>query len=365
MSLYKLYIWFDKFAHDTFRRRLSKSYSERQLKDAKANYPDWKPLTKAQKREIAEFWGIKHPVSSDFLTHEIMLNVKGDYDVRYVPEKIFRLYLDPTLADRKLLLAWDDKNYFDRHQPSLPFPHTYVRNVNGYFLDHDYQLISREDALCIISSHLPIIVKPSLLSGEGKNIKLISTMEQAEEVLTTYPKNYLLQERIMQCDLLQRISPSSVGTMRFVTAIVDGEPVLLHSHLLCNTTDSIAVNANAKPGEGVVIIGLNEDGRLSDTGYFENAKKVQCMPSGFTFGGYHIPAYKEAVRLAVEAHRSVPMFGFMGWDVTVDKNNCPVFIEWNLRGIEIYHSQLSMDPLFGPYTDYFAKMARELIKNWQ
>ena len=50
------------------------------------------------------------------------------FDGRYVPEKIFRLYLDPGLADRKLILAWDDKNYFERHQPSLPFPLLFVGN---------------------------------------------------------------------------------------------------------------------------------------------------------------------------------------------------------------------------------------------
>jgi len=328
--------------------------------DAKVNYPDWKSLTKAQKKEIAEFWGIKHPVSSDFITHEIMLNVKGDYDVRYVPEKIFRLYLDPTLGDRKLLLAWDDKNYFDRHQPSLPFPHTYVRNVNGYFLDHDYQPISNEEAKRIITDHLPLIIKPSLISGEGKNIRLITEERHVDEVFNQYDKNYLLQEVIEQCDELKQLSPRSVNSMRIITAIIEGAPRVLRHHLLCNTTDSVAVNTNTGPGEGVVVIAMDNDGKLANMGYYENAKTIDEL-CGCHFGGLQIPSFREAVNLALEAHRSMPMLGFIGWDITIGKDNKPVFIEWNLRGIEIYHTQLSQGPLFGPYSDYFAELTSKII----
>jgi len=362
MNLFRLYDWFDAFAHDTFRKRNSRLYSTRQLNDAKCNYPDWKPLTKVQKKEIAEFWGLKNPVKSDFYTHEIMLNVKGDFDVRYVPEKIFRLYLDPALGDRKLLLAWDDKNYFDLHQTQVPFPHTYIRNVNGYFLDHDYRPVTTDEAQKIILEHLPILIKPALISGEGRNIKILSTPQEVEETMAHSPKNYLCQKLIVQCDELKNLGPHSASSMRIVTAMVNGEPKMLTSHILCNTTDAVAVNTNRGPGEGVFIIGINDEtGRLVDTGYYENAKKLQTLPSGFTFGGLQIPAYREAVDIALEAHKSMPMFGFIGWDVTIDENHRPVFFEWNLRGIEIYHSQLSMEPLFGPYSGYFAELTKEII----
>lgn len=365
MNLFELYDWFDKFAHDTFRRRHSRLYSTKQLNDAKCIYPDWKPLTKAQKKEIADFWGLKKPERSDFYTHEIMFNVKGDFDVRYVPEKVFRLYLDPALGDRKLLWAWDDKNYFEIHQPKVPFPHTYVRNINGYFLDHDYEPINKEEAQKIIIDHLPLLVKPALFSGEGKGIRILSSPQEVEDCLANYPKNYLLQEVISQCDELKQIGQRCVNTIRLVTAIVDGRPRVLTSHILCNTTDSVAVNANAAPGVGVVIIGIDEEGRLVDTGYYENAKSLRTLPSGFTFGGLKIPAYHEAVNIALEAHKSMPMLGFIGWDIAIDDHNKPVFVEWNLRGIEIYHSQLSMDPLFGPYTEHFAAIARKLIQQKQ
>ncbi|MDO4948670.1 MAG: sugar-transfer associated ATP-grasp domain-containing protein [Bacteroidales bacterium] len=295
-----------------------------------------------------------------------MLNVKGEFDVRYCPEKIFRLYLDPALADRKLVRAWNDKNYYNIFQPALPLPHAYVRNVNGYFLDHDYQPISKEKAKNIIVANLPVIIKPSLISGEGKNLKLISNKEEADAVFEQYEKDYIVQKLVIQCDELKKMSPRCVNTFRIITAMVDGEPEQLTGHLLCNTTDSVAGNAAPKvPGTGVVLIKTDDDGRLSDTGYYENAKTLQTLPSGFTFGGLQIPSFKEAVKTALEAHKSMPMFGFIGWDITINETAKPIVIEWNLGGIEIYHSQLTNGPLFGQYSDYFAEMARKLIRDWE
>ena len=358
----RVYNCFETFAHDSFRKKFARVYSTSQLNAAKCNYPDWKLLTKEQKNEIVAYWGLQNPIKSDFMTHEIMLNVKGEFDVRYVPEKIFRLYLDPGLADRKLILAWDDKNYFERHQPVLPFPHTYVRNVNGWFLDHDYCHISQEEAKQIMVEHLPLIVKPSLVSGEGKNLQMVSDAKEVDEILSTYPKNYLAQEVIAQCDEFNSMNSHSVAAMRVVTAIVNGEAELMSSMLLTNTTDVIACNRNTAPGVGVVLIGIDGEGKLADTGYFENAKPIQTLPNGFTFGGVQVPSYKEAVTSALEAHESMPMLGIIGWDITIDKNNKPIIIEWNLRGIGMYHSQLTTGPLFGEYSDYFAEIARNLIK---
>ena len=149
--------------------------------------------------------------------------------------------------------------------------------------------------------------------------------------------------------------------MRVVTAIVNGKAELMSSMLLTNTTDVIACNRNTAPGVGVVLIGIDDEGRLADTGYFENAKPIRTLPNGFTFGGVQVPSYKEAATLALEAHESMPMLGIIGWDITIDKNNKPVFIEWNLRGIGMYHSKLTMGPLFGQYSDYFAEIARKMI----
>ena len=351
----KLFHGVTSFVHNySITQWYNKNYTIKYYNDAVCANGNWKSLSKAQKKEIAEFWGIRHPDKFDFIIHEIMMNVNGDYDVRYCPENTFRLYLD----DRMELKPWTDKNYYDRHQPELSFPHTYVRNVNGCFLDHDYHLISKDEARKIIVKNLPLIVKPSIDSGEGKNIRLISNEAEADELFTQYHKDYLLQELIVQCDMLKQLSPGSVSSVRLITAMINGKPKVLKQHLLCSWTDSIAVNAHAAPGEGVFVIRIDDDGKLFDTGYFGNAKKIHTLPSGISFSGMMIPSYKEAVDLALKAHANMPMMEFVGWDFTIDENNRPVFIEWNQRGIEIYNSQLSQGPLFGEYTDYFAEMAR-------
>ena len=336
--------------------RWSNQYSRMQLRDAMAHTADWKKLSKAQKKEIAALWGFRNPAESDFYTHEIMMNVKGEFDARYCPVITFRLYLD----DRKDLWPWIDKNYFERHQPELKFPHTVVRCVDGHFLDHDYRPLSREQAVSVIKANLPLIIKPSIESGEGKNLKLLSSADEAAKVLSSYPvKDFVVQKVIAQCDELKKMSPHSVASYRVITALVDGKVKVISSHLLCNTTDSVAVNCNTAPGVGVVIVKSDEDGRLADYGYFENAQRIDTLPSGFRFGGLQIPSYRKAVEQAVRAHESVPMLRFIGWDITIDENNDPVFIEWNQRGIEVYHSQLTNGPLFGEDTEYFASLIKK------
>ena len=48
-----LYNWFDTFAHDSFRKKFARIYSTSQLNAAKCNYPNWKTLTKEQKKADA------------------------------------------------------------------------------------------------------------------------------------------------------------------------------------------------------------------------------------------------------------------------------------------------------------------------
>lgn len=365
MNLGNLYKKIDNAAHDFFRKSFSKKYSIAQLKYAKNVNMNWKKLTKEQKKEIVSYWGLKHPVKSDFMTHEIMLNVHNKFDVRYCPEKVFRLYLDPTFSSRDLSFAWDDKNYFDFYKIPLKFPKTLIRNVNGYFLDENYCHIDIDEVRKVIKDNLPLIIKPSLISGEGKNLKLISTFEEADAIFKDYKKDFLIQTVIEQCDEFKKMSSRCVNAMRVVTAIVDGKAKLLSSMLLCNTTDEIACNKNVSLGVGVVIIGIDENGKLFENGYYENTKMVKVLPNGFNFQGLQIPSYKKAIELALKAHETMPMLGILGWDITIDKDNNPVFIEWNLKGIGMYHSQLTTGPLFGEYSQHFADISKNLIKNWK
>ena len=138
-----------------------------------------------------------------------------------------------------------------------------------------------------------------------------------------------------------------VNMSPFIEELFKSVPLFLYAYILKPKRQEVLQNA-VSLGVGFAI--------------FENAKKIQTMPNGFTFGGTKIPSYRKAISLALKAHESMPMLGIIGWDITIDSNNKPVFIEWNLRGIGMYHSQLTMGPLFGPYSDYFAEIAKKMIK---
>ena len=345
--------------HDSRIKANSKRVAAKQIREASANFSQWQKLTKEQKAEIAAYWNIKNPKEYVYFTHEIMLNVKGEFDVRYCPHVTFRMYLD----DSEELWPWIDKNYFERHQPTLKYPHAYVRNVNGYLLDNGYNRITQKEAEQIICANLPVIIKPTIDSGEGKNLRLISTPGEAKDIFTNYTKDYIVQKVIVQCDELKKMGNNSVNSFRVITALVDGKAKVLSSHLLCNTTDSIAVNTNTAPGVGVVIVKVDEDGVLADYGFYENAQRIEQLPNGFKFGGLKIPSFKEAVEQLLKCHESMPMLEFVGWDITIDEGGELVVIEWNQRFIEVYHSQLTNGPLFGEDTEYFVGVLKDIMKN--
>lgn len=362
MKYIKLYEKFDAYAHNTFRKKFSKEFLDKKIIACNERGYEMRKLSPEQKKQVREYWEIPKGEEIDYRTHEIMLSIKDDFDPRYLPEYTFRRYIDPFLSDRRMTWGWDDKNYFDRYLPEVPFPYTYVRNINGYFLNHNYEPISKEEAKKIVAENLPVIIKPTIFSGSGKEIELIESLEEIEEKFDGHIKDYIVQRLVVQCDELKKMSLRCVNIMRIVTAIVEGKPKYMTAVLRCNQSDVIADNIDAENSDGTLFVGITEDGKLNDTGYHVNNRKIKKLISGFEFGGLQIPSYKDAIDVALKAHAQMPMFGVLGWDITIDENNKPLVMEYNLKGIGVYYYQLANGPFFGDDSKYFARIASNNMK---
>lgn len=355
MSIAKAYKTLDSFAHAVFSTLFSIKYTRHYKKMYKENGIKLRKLTNQQKKEVRACWGLNR-FGVDYSTHELYYSATGEFDPRVCSEMLYRVKIDPLLNERKVNYAWDDKNYFDCFFPDVRFPFTLVRNIYGSFLDHDYQSITKEAAKEILSKNLPVIIKPSQESGLSRNVEIIEQKDDLDKVLDRFHKNYIVQRVVEQCDEFKCFSPRSVNIMRIITVIIDGKPQFMSASLRANTENTIADNRITPNGRGMLVIGINADGTLKETGIYSCGVKIHSLPNDVEFSGFHIPSFEKAVQTALKAHERIPMLRAVGWDITIDKNYEPLVMEYNLKGMGIYLYQLANGPLFGEYTQDIVKM---------
>ena len=357
MNLMNLYNKLDEFAHYIFRVNYVKKSVKHYKKMYSMNGIKIKKLSREQRQAVREFWKIRGKM--DYSTHQLYYSVTGIFDERICSEMIYRTKIDPMLNDRRMNFAWDDKNFFDRFLPEVEFPYTIVRNIHGTFMNHEYEPLSQKAAHDLICENLPLIIKPSISSGLSRGILLLDNADAVAEIMNNFKSNYIVQRLIRQCDEFKQFSPRSVNIMRLITVIINGEPQFMSGNLRANTENAIADNRITKDGRGMVVIGIDSDGKLKRTGYYSCGERIQQLPNGLVFEGIEIPAYKEACQLVLNAHKKMPMFRAIGWDVTIDENYKPIVMEYNLKGMGIYYYQLANGPLFGEHTDEVVRMLQE------
>ena len=66
--------------------------------------------------------------------------------------------------------------------------------------------------------------------------------------------------------------------------------------------------------------------------------------------GQSFPNYDAVVKMVNEMHLKIPYFKIVSWDIGLNKNDKPIFIEYNTynQGIDI---QIANGPLFGDFAD--------------
>ncbi len=348
MNLGKIYAKFDSFAHWVFRYQYSKKSSKHYKTNFKNSGIQLRKLNSEQKKAVLDTWKCNR---MDFQTHELYYSFTGEFDPKVCSEMHFRTTIDPLLNNRTINLAWNDKCYFDRFIQGVTLPYTYVKNVNGNYYDHDYNVISEEQAKELILQRTKSVIKPSMETGLGKNVTIINVGDDLDAVLRSYSKNFVVQELVVQHPEMARLSPKSVNIMRINTMFINGKARHLSTSVRAGMHDSIAANSYSKKEDDLAIIGVNPDGSLKEFAFFPSGKTMDILPNGTVVKDVTIPNYDKAIEMVLKAHSQLSHFGILAWDVAVDKDANPVIIEYNLNGMGILYYQLVAGPLFGEYTE--------------
>ena len=309
-----------------------------------------KRIDKNYKKKIKEYWSKYKNINTNY--HKMYSDVNGIKDVRYIPDYIYFYYITQYFNDVKSSTAIDDKNYYDTLLSDVKQPTTVIKNIDDVFYDEKFLMIDKEKAINIVKKELKVekelLIKPTIATSGGKNVKVIKNGMNVEEILDTYKSNYIIQKLVMQSQELEKIHKESVNTIRTISLLYKGKVVILSSCLRMGIGDSRIDNASA----GGITCGTKEDGTLRNRAFDKHGNIYDKHPTtDFNFDGYKIVGYDRIVEKIKELHPKFAHFKLISWDFAIDKNHEPIFIEFNLRAGELDFHQFNNGPIFGDLTD--------------
>jgi hypothetical protein len=153
----------------------------------------------------------------------------------------------------------------------------------------------------------------------------------------------IVQERIVQHELLDRMNPGSVNTLRLVTARAGHRIEPLSALLRLGVKGSACDNLSS----GGMAVGVDTaTGALSERGIFKPGfgKWAVCHPeTEFVFQGETLPFWAEAVESACRLHAFFYGTHSIGWDIAFGKQG-PLFLEgnnsWEIPTLQVFDRDL-------------------------
>lgn len=342
----KLFIWVYKVFTHFYQSIMWVVYKYKTLKKCK----NVKNISPEYKREIRSFWKKYCRTSTkDFRWYKTKNNLK---DVRLIPDVIFHSKIEPHFNNLKTMDAFSNKCYYNLLFQGYKVPYIIAKNINGMLMDDNFKSITLSEVIRLCRREKEVIIKPSIDSGGGRNITFIS-MEDTDSVrelvknLKRYKKDFVIQQVITQHEELSKLNPSSLNSVRIQSFLYKGQVYILSSFIRVGRPGSRLDNIV----QGGVSIAIKENGDFFQDAYDDGGNKVKNIPSSYAFEGKKMPGFDKMIEQVKSLHPRFANFGFIGWDIAVDENADPIFIEFNLIDTCISYAQLARGPLFQNLTE--------------
>jgi len=309
-----------------------------------------KKLTNSQNEEIKAFYktfGIK---SVSILWHKYYFNCSGNFSEKYLPENLFYLKVEPKLNRAEYDPALADKNLLDSLFPNIKKPETVVKNINGFYY-FNKKLIKEDEAIRFCNLEEPLIIKPTLETGGGKNVLLFETEngvtncnnKTVKQLLDSYKKDFIVQKVVAQHQSMNKLNPTSLNTFRVMTYLKNNNDIqILSTVVRMGREGSVTDNATT----GGLCCGVKADGKLSVVGYHNNTgDSFFETDGGIKFKDIELPFTEEVNTAAKRLHRNAPWFRLISWDLTINDLDEIVLMEFNVGGQDINLHQLINGPV--------------------
>lgn len=347
-----------------FKRLVSILEYKRDLRDRKRmitkNIKDLeyhRKLTKAQKKEVEDFYmgitGKKVPLYS----HEYFYSRTGYFTKEYVPTNIYHCELVRKANFYPFMYFYSDKNMQEILLDKENTAHVILKNMNGYYY-YEGKPVSEEEAISLCSNMERAIIKPTLRS-KGKGVQALTVVEgktsidglRIEQLFKQYKKNFIIQECIKQHERMAALNPTSVNTIRVLSYRSGMEVLIIYSVIRIGRKGQVVDNQSM----GGISTTITDDGKLGKVafgGYTEDG--IKKTDSGVVLEGYEVPSYDKVIDMVKRLHLKLPYANIVGWDVAIKEDGEPVLIEFNTNpGL----SQSAFKSGMGKYTE---RIIREL-----
>lgn len=267
------------------------------------------------------------------------------FDPRFIPGDFFQSKLMPFLNNFNMQSTLENKFYFDMILKELDKPYNIFKQVNGYIMDNDNQLITKEEGLEKLNSYSKVIIKPTNSSG-GKGVKILDLINNREESLKLIDKyfesDFVVQELIIQSPQLSKYNKSSVNTVRINTLLLNGRVEVI-SKIIRIGQEGADVDNYSAGGQRRVI---DDNGVLLPYLYSKKGF-VYTDRDGNDLQPEKLKGIESIIELVKKYHPRFPHLRWIGWDFAIDEDYKPVFIEMNGFAIE---NQVNDGPMFKEFT---------------
>jgi hypothetical protein len=287
----------------------------------------------------ARIWSVANFRPDYYALADIKVAANGLFAAHGFPtaDRLALFRLDAGMPSSQLLHTRDELRAFlarAGHYPLFGKPMDGLQSLGAVSLD-DYDAVSGR-----------------LLTADGRALPLDAFVEGLAK---HYPAGYVFQKRLSPHRDVRRICGDRLATVRLITILADGEPILLRSTWKIPAGGNVADNfwrkgnllGQLEPDTGRVLrvlrgvgVGLEELTHHPDTG-----APIQGMV---------VPNWRDVTRLAIEGARVVKDLPLIGWDIAsvdggavmIELNHNPDFLLTQLadgRGM--------LDDILGTFLD--------------
>ena len=316
-------------------------------------YGDFPEITEDELDQIRKTWPMWKIEKDDLIWSRVCKKFHGfsPYIIGNWHTYLLRQEFNPY----EQLSSFEYKGLFDVYFPEIPFPKSFVRRIQNVYYDLDMQVISKENAVDILSQYDAYIIKPSFGTNQGKGVEKVdlSVVDKKKRILKSFDdqkSDFIAQEVLEQHPDVAALNPTSLNCCRVTSVYIDGKFGL-------STVFKIGkIGSNIDNWRCAYFCGVCQDGTLSQYGFTNDLKVVEQTDNGITIRGFKLPCYKDIVALVEKCHkRYFPNCGMIGWDVLVDKNNSVRVIEMNLTVPGIVAEQLAAGDFLKDFRDVIVK----------
>ena len=214
---------------------------------------------------------------------------------------------------------------------------TILLNRLGEALKRDFvdlEQASYEEFEKFIRKHKKFIAKIKT-GNSGKGMRIIDLKNNSYEPQNLYNnlKNshlYLLEEYIEQCEILNKIYPKVVSTVRIYTLNINNSVELISYPLMRIPTSRFGLQ-----NKDLITMKIDEEtGKCLSPAIrlFFKIKRIEKEPihpySKYPLKDFTVPYFEEVKQLAKTAARAIPEIAFAGWDIAITDKG-PVIVEGN------------------------------------